>query len=326
MVDFESIEAAAGIFNDKLKSKAINKNKSEPLLNTRTFQRTLIIDVHNLAWKAYFTRAWANYRTQKGNKKSGHIFGAFAKLYAIINTHCIQPRVRSALVLVEDEYPVKQKELFPSYKEHRKKIKRPENVVPDVIELISTFPHILVSIPSKDEEADSIIASYIRQTKGIEHFVFSSDRDLWALWKYAKFFDKADKRFNEKDYKNTFGKTPPKHVPLFKAVFGDVSDGIPQILGSDTQAAKYIIKVLAKIVKPNEFFDHLDEMPDSLAIKLTKKANRIKTLWKVAKLNTKSKIKIEVVRGDYKKMEEILLKKWECKSRLRYLSKLKEIS
>lgn len=291
--------------------------KTYPILNPYKFERALIIDVHNLAWKCYHARNWQGFKTSEG-LHSGHVFGAFTKIFAMVRNHCLIPKVPSSLVFVWDEYKDKQVALYSAYKGNRDK--KGANPVPDVIGLLTCFPHVLVSIPSKDEEADSIIASYVAQHPTIEHFVLSSDRDMWQLWSKARFFDTATKEFTKKDYEHAFGDIPPKMIPLYKAIFGDTSDNMPYVINSDSEVGQKtrseVINILKHIHKPSELFGHLSKVSfQKHRILLKEKSGQIRTMYKVARLHRKSKILVTNHSGDFSRMESLIVKKWECRSK-----------
>lgn len=300
-----------------LKTPLIPKSKEYALLNPYCYKRSLIIDTHNLAWKCW---AGSFYKTMtvsiKGEHRvSGHIYGAFTKMFALIRDHCIKPEVRSSVVLVADEYNVRVCNIFPEYKANRED--KDQSPVNEVLELLYTFPHILASNPSKTEEADSIISTFIRSKFGIgrENFVLSSDRDMWQLWDYATFFETSAKQFGQDAYEAKYGSITPRLIPFYKGIFGDSSDNVPSVIGEKTKIRDCIVKAIESIRKPPEFFKKRRGIPHKYFSKLCENKDQIRRMYRVTKFNTKCDIEVTPHNADFKGMRRIL-KRWGCKSLL----------
>jgi len=306
---------------EAMKSPLVPKVKKYALLNPYKFKRTIIIDGHNLAHKALKAKFYAGMKTKSG-KSTGHIYGSFSKLMAFLKVACFNPEIPCALVIVSDEYCEPRQKIMPSYKANRIKTSKEVQMINEALSLLYYFPHLLASIPTKDVEADDIIGAFITQNPQYEHWVLSSDRDLWQLWNKATFFEKHDRKFTDEDYKKTYDSTPPKMIPLFKAIFGDKSDEIPPIGGITKR--KPVIKLFSKIKKPQHIFKtaNIDKLPSSTAISIMDKGIMIKRGYKVAKLRTKSKILVEPHEFDYAGLKMLLIK-YECNKHIEALNKFK---
>lgn len=294
-------------------SPLIPSTKKYALVNPHKYKRTIIIDGHNLIHKCRTAKYWATMKTTSG-RPSGHVYGAYSKIMAFLKVHCFKPEIPTAIVVVSDEYSEPRKEILPSYKAHRERSNEITNIIEEGLELLYCFPHLLASIPSQDKEADDIIGAFITQNPNMDHFVLSSDRDLWQMWGKARFFEKHDKEFTDDDYKKAYGRTPPKMIPLYKALYGDKSDGIPKVKGLGDSVKKDIIRILCKIKKPNHIFKdkYIDSLPDKAAIAIMHSGIKIKRNYKVAKIKFKSKIEVEPHEFDLPRLKT-MLKKFECK-------------
>jgi 5'-3' exonuclease len=91
------------------------------------------------------------------------------------------------------------------------------------------------SIYDKFEEADDLIASYVKSCSGEIHVIMSSDKDFYQIVSDTtilyrpgvegnRFFDAE--RAEEHMYQLYKAKVPPASVRMFKALTGDSSDGI----------------------------------------------------------------------------------------------------
>lgn len=215
----------------------------------------LILDMHNLAWRAFHgLRKESVTLTDKDGV-------AVQVLYGTLNTiRSLYQRFQTRnLAFCFDLGPPKRLSLFATYKQGR----RPADWTDEEVEARASV-HDQIGRLREDVlprigfgnilaewgyEADDMAASAVTHntTAGRSITLVSSDKDLYQLltgpdtWIYSPqqgtFLNRL--RFTEK-----YGVTP-EQWPAVKAMMGDPSDGIPGIKGiGETYAVKYLRKQL----------------------------------------------------------------------------------
>lgn len=283
----------------------------------------LLVDVHNLSWISYYAPV-KNEKLDKQGYPSYHYEIALGRIASVIEYINRDVRHKVCIMTSADEYPSKKKKLFPEYKAQREKELKEYNVktidgetmsksldpVRDIKHCLSMVPHCKVSIPTKDEETDDILATLTKMFKDKDCYILSSDRDLWQLnyknvhivyqgYPQIKVVGKADvkKKFLNKDY---------RLIPLIKTLTGDASDNlkgvyrfprkiIPQITyanykGNPKKALKYIKGLVTKTVKE----------------KIVDDEKRLVELHSIIKLNRNLDLKLAKKKGNLKKFCKFL--------------------
>jgi len=183
-----------------------------------------------------------------------------------------------------DGKPIRKRELYPAYKENRKKIANPMpfNLKESLTRVAKGLPGYHLTNPQ--EEADDILASakaFIKNTlqEPCTFYVFSTDNDLLQLGDDNTVFINCNKwgEYKDKEYlkKEFNGIEKYKQVVLHKICFGDSSDNITGIFkGARRQA---ITDEFKKCRNMGDFMS----MPKIEASMIPE----IKTLYKLIKLN-----------------------------------------
>lgn len=283
----------------------------------------LLVDVHNLSWISYYAPV-KNEKLDKQGYPAYHYEIALGRIASVIEYINRDVRHKVCIMTSADEYPSKKKKLFPEYKAQRERELKEYNVktidgetmsksldpVRDIKHCLSMIPHCKVSIPTKDEETDDILATLTKMFKDKDCYILSSDRDLWQLnyknvhivyqgYPQIKVVGKADvkKKFLNKDY---------RLIPLIKTLTGDASDNlkgvyrfprkiIPQITyanykGNPKKALKYIKGLVTKTVKE----------------KIESDKDRLVELHSIIKLNRNLDLKLSKKKGNLKKFCKFL--------------------
>lgn len=131
--------------------------------------------------------------------------------------------IDSELVFVKDEDSLRKIMSFPNYKAHRS-----ERIIPmdEAIAFIERKNWGQFCY-SPENEADDAIATLICDNNG--GIIVSADRDMWQLWgdtvailnPVTKLFITVD------DIDRAFSVRVPSQIALYKALWGDAGDGVP---------------------------------------------------------------------------------------------------
>ena len=134
------------------------------------------------------------------------------------------------LVFCLDSHPKAKKEIYPEYKNGRKKFDfDPKKGLLPALSNIMQFSIAKV----EGYEADDLIASLVKQNQDKNVIVVSSDKDLWVLLQYSNcnIYD-----INKNDYATheafveKFKLQDYKHLTLYKTLWGDNSDNIQNMM------------------------------------------------------------------------------------------------
>jgi DNA polymerase-1 len=138
------------------------------------------------------------------------------------------------IVFVEDRPPKRKCELLPTYR-HTK-------VNPDLVSQKAAVKEHLVKngyrgrfCHSPDNEADDAIASLCRTalaTPQLHVIIVTGDRDLWQLIGPRVSVYNPIKRsiVIKADIDKAFRNCQPRHIPLYKALWGDAGDSVPNVM------------------------------------------------------------------------------------------------
>jgi len=248
----------------------------------------IIIDTSNLAYACYYAKGYrfANFE----GKKTSHIYGFVSKLNSFYNKF---GKKGDALVFVFaiDGYPKHVYKVFPGYKANR--IRGRFNPVPDIEKIIRTLPCRIIY--NRHEEADSVIASYVKKIDDCT-IVISSDHDLWQLFGKRVLLADLSGNVISRDYvESKYGIRNPKKICLYKAIFGDKSDNIPKL--NCRLPRKKIIDVINSSKTLKSFFS-ISKRDSHLREIIQNNREQIKFFYKIVKLKNKVKVKQEDIRGD----------------------------
>jgi DNA polymerase-1 len=222
-------------------------------INPQKHPTLILIDTLNFIYRGWFAYEKLN---QEGKRPVAHLFGAIKMLSSIKRNN-----PRSELAFALDGRPVKRIAINPEYKANRKSsIKAADfgfNPIKEAIQLL------MDTIPSrwyynKEAEADDVIATLVRSLRedGQRTLIISSDKDLWALLtEDISSIGNKQAKTTPRVVQEKLGVHPLK-VPLWKAFFGDTSDGIK---GVPRLRKKIMIPLIAAYSSVSEIYEHLDE-------------------------------------------------------------------
>lgn len=243
-------------------------------MSARSPSRFILVDGNNLFYRAYYvfvTLREKNGETafaSKAGYPTGLIYGAFSILSDWIGS-ISRP---SKIIFFLDGIPRKRLDLDPLYK--FKNDDAPVSRGPDLPIILSdgfqanhdveVFSHILqlfgVDIcHGQEEEADDLIASFVKSHPDDIHIIISSDKDFYSLLadnvvlyrpgvEGSRFFDVE--RATD-DMKKVAGiPLHPSNLRMFKSLVGDKSDNIPGV----PRLRKKVAALLCHYSDPDSFF------------------------------------------------------------------------
>lgn len=197
---------------------------TEPLSLVHKFgdaDGVVVVDVSNMAYREAF--ACASMTTSDG-RPSGHVYGSFRTLLSICD-NLLDPG-KWLFVFCYDGSGAKKKrqELLPTYKANREK--RDWSPLGDVCKMLKLIPGIHIDAPGK--EGDDAMAWAAQKMASKQVVVVSGDKDTWALWGgNVKIYNPNRKEFvTHRDIVSEFGIQDAAKIRIWKALFGDSSDGI----------------------------------------------------------------------------------------------------
>lgn len=217
--------------------------------------RYVLVDGNNMLHRAAY--AFVESRLEKGEPllcspsgyPTGVVYGSMMMLTSWLRS--IPSATKVCLFL--DGWPKRRKEIDPSYKANRldeadgRAVKFPirlrdgyaaESETEVLVHVLGLLGCDVVHHP--EEEADDLIASFVRSRPGAVHVVVSDDKDFFQLLtdpRVAVFRPGSppDSRFFDADASEAYWgqllggkhpKVPASYVRMFKSLCGDSSDGI----------------------------------------------------------------------------------------------------
>ena len=277
----------------------------------------LLVDVHNLSFKSYYAPV-KNEMLDKSGYPTYHYMVALSKIASVVEYISFIGKV--CIVLSSDEYPTKKKKLFPEYKTGRNNVLKEYNVrtldgveqsvtinpVRDIKKLLNLIPHCTISIPSKDEETDDIIATATKLFKDKICYILSNDKDLWQL-------KSSRVRVIYKEYPaialltkevlrtKFFGIDDPRLIPLVKTLTGDSSDRLKGVYRFPRKVIPSLTYDMFK-GKPMRALTKLKGLvTKSVKYKIESDTKRLVQLYKIIKLNKNLKVSLSFHKGNLKK-------------------------
>ena len=214
-------------------------------------ERLFIIDGMAQIYRAHFAMI-TNPLTTKDGRHTSVIYGFLNMLFKIIRDE----NPNYLVIAMDSKSKTFRHELFDDYKANRQKM--PDEIsfqIPILKEIISYLGVELIEKPGY--EADDIMGSLskIAESKDVESFIVSGDKDMLQMvnkniFVYApgnRF--KPTTKFQKEEVKNKMGVYPDRVVDLLSLI-GDSSDNIPGVKGVGPKTA----------IKLIEQFDTLDNM------------------------------------------------------------------
>jgi DNA polymerase-1 len=223
----------------------------------------LVLDMHNLAWRAFHTTGELHYLDQA----TGTIFGIIGTLIALKEQFetedvCFAFDVGRSLRL----------DILPSYKEKRRKRKESEEMAAQVEELDTQIGLLRNKyLPQlgyqnvfwkKGYEADDIMAAIVQGLPdGDRAILVSGDEDLYQLlsWKAAVYHPKEKEFMTARTFREEYGIKPADWVKV-KCLAGCPTDEIPGLSGvGEKTALKYIQGKLKDDTRGRNIFHTVDQ-------------------------------------------------------------------
>lgn len=230
-------------------------------------KKLVVVDALALAYKAYFAFANRPLTTKSGEPTSA-VFGFVNQIIKIIE----EVKADYICVAFDSKEPTFRHEMYDLYKANRSEM--PEDMVPQIqrIKDIVTslgFPLLIKA----GHEADDLIGALVRQaeSRGIESFIASPDKDLLQLITEKTKVVKLDRMSNELeivDAKKVIDKFnfAPIRIIDYLALLGDSSDNIPGVKGIGEKAAGELIPLFGTI---ENIYEKMEEVPVKFRAKLT---------------------------------------------------------
>lgn len=206
-------------------------------------KRWLIIDSSHLIYKASFVLNYLSY----DEVKTGVIFGFLNSFISIVSKFGTRH-----ICFCWDSKKSKRKEVFPSYKEKRRKkvltdrekYERKEMFRQADILYKEVLPYLGIKNNFKIEglEADDIIANLVKQLDG-EKIIVTSDDDMLQLLDNETFIYNTNKKtsFTVNDFEKKYGILSLQWADV-KALAGCKSDDVPGISGIGEKTAIQFLK------------------------------------------------------------------------------------
>lgn len=198
-----------------------------PLAPVERSPLDILVDVSYLSYRS----AHAYWDLTHQGVHTGHVYGSFLALLTLHKEY--YPSYDLRFIFATDGEPVWRKSQYEDYKAGRLKTLGydPRH---DVVRMLSLVPGIIAS--NEDEEADDVIASYIRKTSkenpDRRFVVLSSDKDLWALRdeKNVTIIGNKMHKVTDEELLDSFFTKNPVFIPLSKAIIGDEGDNLPKVM------------------------------------------------------------------------------------------------
>ncbi|WP_020574317.1 5'-3' exonuclease [Actinopolymorpha alba] len=212
----------------------------------------LLVDGHNLLWRAWFGFP-ARIRSRDKTRDVTGVFGFFALLRVAVRELPVAPEI--AVVFDGENAWDQRLDIDPTYKAHRP---TDDEAMAPIRSLATVMRGLeLLRIPqvvSDTAEADDVIATLVRRThlrsRGRDVWIMSVDRDYYQLLAPRVKVLNTARRAGERivaaeDVEARFGITPRRWCDRVSLV-GDPSDGIPGVRGiGNVTAARLLAGGLA---------------------------------------------------------------------------------
>jgi len=299
--------------------------KSILVSNPKDAQILLVVDIHNLSWKSYFSPVHDEHLIN--GYPTYHQYIALNKLALCIEYILSNHRnEKLCLVYSQDEYCENKKQLFPEYKSNRNKeckkymvetkkgiIEKEVNPVFDTSKALSFLPHCEITIPTKDAETDDIIATFCRNHKDKTIYIESSDKDLWQLKSKNTHIIHSESPLlilNKDTILKKFYNKDSKLIPLIKTLIGDSSD---KLVGVPFFPRKLLPLLSYEYYKGNieKGLNYVRSLTKTKTVKekIDKNFDRLTKLHSIVKLQKRLLIKEEYIKGDYFSFKKFLKKR-----------------
>jgi len=193
------------------------------------------------------------------------------------------------LAFAEDREATRKLRLLPGYRAGREDLSGEKNQVKQYLlqnGSITRFCH------SEGNEADDVIATLVRlilEQDGLFTTIVSSDRDLWQLiGPRVRVFNPVKQEFVTEAHVEHAFRCRPIHIPLYKALWGDQTDCVPNVV---PRMQKQLLPIIHKTDGTLESFTTRVENGDRFYLTqrcsdlLDEGKQQIQTNWEIVKLD-----------------------------------------
>ncbi|WP_240507030.1 5'-3' exonuclease [Thermoactinospora rubra] len=194
----------------------------------------LLVDGHNLLWRAAFGFPAPIYSRDKSRELTG-VFGFFALLRVAIREEI--PHPPEVIVVFDGEYgSAARKQADAAYKANRptdEAVLKPIRALPDVKRGLDAYGIAWMEV--EDAEADDVIATLVRHSPGRHRLIMSGDRDFYQLLTddvhvLNTAMHPGKRHIGPAQVIERY-QVMPAQWPCFRALCGDPSDNIPGVSG-----------------------------------------------------------------------------------------------
>lgn len=189
--------------------------------------RVLLFDLNNLIYTCFFNSVTAS------GLKPDNVPANFKEYLVAFHSRVAGLSANNpgaSLVFALDSFPKWKKELFPGYKAGRKPMEF--NPKPGCLELVRSWT--CSTIEAEATEADDLIATFVaRYWDTYDIVVVSTDKDLWQILDHpdVRMFNFHSNLFvNSEMLKEHFELEQYAQIKLYKTLWGDSSDNIPNVV------------------------------------------------------------------------------------------------
>lgn len=136
------------------------------------------------------------------------------------------------IIFCLDSFPQAKHDIFPQYKQGKNRKKFDLDPKKGLLQALSPVVNFKIA-KIKGYEADDLIGSLVKQNQEKNIIVVSSDKDLWVLLQYpnCNIYDiNTGDYATHEIYQNKFNLQDYKHLTLYKTLWGDSSDNIPNVM------------------------------------------------------------------------------------------------
>jgi DNA polymerase I len=206
-------------------------------------QKTVLIDGHNLLFRAHFALISRPLVNSKGVTTSG-----LFNIIRILRKLREDKEIIKAVFCLDSKVPGFRKKLYPGYKASRPK--PADEILVQLSYLSKLLPALGFPIVEvTGYEADDLIAGLVRleRERGDEVVILSSDKDMGQLIKPGvtmRVFEKGVRQTKDLDSEGIKEKmgVPPESVIDFQGLAGDKIDDIPGVPGIGEKTALALLK------------------------------------------------------------------------------------
>jgi 5'-3' exonuclease len=263
----------------------------------------LLVDFSNFCHTAYWPAVAAHESDPKYDVEQVFKNNLDTKLETVHRSLAENGITNFRTFFVEDRHAKAKFEAFPLYKSNREK---KEFVFdPKVVGkgYLSSRYHNAMWAHSPDNEADDAIASIIgaMHQPGTDFVIASSDRDLWQLAAPdVKVFRLTANRFMApEDVLKDFRTTRTELIPLYKALWGDSGDFVPNLCPRQQKQLMPLLEASRGSI--DDFWRIYAEQRHNLSGRCRELVDSneaaIRTNWFLVKLQTSLPVSVEVSRA-----------------------------